>query len=156
MIDSFVCGAAKLAGILIESTRCDGELACALGFGVNCTVHPRDLAYPATDLSAIAGRNVAAEEVLRHLSAEFVQARALWDRGQGFAAVREAWLCLGLPPGSPLMVKTPSCTAEGVFRTIDERGRLVLDSLGRTMTIDAADVFLTGQARPDGSREGVR
>ena len=151
--NDLICGGAKLAGILIEGTqRRDGAFACAVGFGVNCASHPLDLAYPATDMSEIAERSVSASEVLRELSAEFVRARDLWARGLGFAEVRQAWLPLALPPGSALTVKTQSCTAEGVFRTIDERGRLVLDSNGRTMTIDAADVFLGGS--PRGSREG--
>ena len=153
--NDLVCGGAKLAGILIEGTqRRDGAFACAIGFGVNCASHPVDLAYPATDLSRIAERSITAAEVLQELSAEFVQARDLWARGHGFSDIRRAWLPLALPPGAALTVKTQSCTASGEFRTIDERGRLVLDSNGRTMTIDAADVFLSGPALPRESREG--
>ena len=38
----------KLAGLLIESES--RPFAVAIGFGVNCAMHPADTAYPATDL----------------------------------------------------------------------------------------------------------
>src|SRR5271165_6875798 len=42
---------AKLAGILVEGEG-GGDGAAAIGIGINCTSHPADTDYPATDLAA--------------------------------------------------------------------------------------------------------
>ena len=53
---------AKLAGILIEAESVGGKTATVAGIGVNCAHHPRDIAYPATDLAAH-GVSVAPDEL---------------------------------------------------------------------------------------------
>jgi len=53
---------AKLAGILIEAESVGGKTATVAGIGVNCARHPRDIAYPATDLTAH-GVSVASDEL---------------------------------------------------------------------------------------------
>jgi BirA family biotin operon repressor/biotin-[acetyl-CoA-carboxylase] ligase len=59
---------------------------------VNCARHPRDIAYPATDLTAH-GVSVASDGLFHELSGAMVARLAQWDRGAGFAAVRAEWLC---------------------------------------------------------------
>ena len=153
--NDLVCRGAKLAGILVEGTqRPDNVFACAIGFGVNCVSHPTVPAYPTTDLSAIAAREISATSVLNLLSSEMVAALALWDKGMGFVEVRDAWLGLALPAGSALTVTTPSSTTQGLFDTIDQRGRLVLRTVTGLWTVEAADVFLTGRDLPTRSQEG--
>lgn len=140
---------AKFAGILVEGTqRSDGGFATAIGFGVNCRSHPAGLDYPVTDLSAITGHDLSADILLRHLSAEMAAILDLWDRGRNFAAIREGWLAHALPRGSRLAARTPSSTREGTFDTIDDRGRLVLQTDAGPLIVDAADVFLTQRATP--------
>src|SRR5262245_41519870 len=48
---------AKFAGILTEG---EGSEAVAVGIGINCTSHPRDTDYPATDLTAAGAKAPAA------------------------------------------------------------------------------------------------
>ncbi len=133
---------AKLAGILIEGCRRpDGALACVIGFGVNCVSHPVGLDYPTTDIGEVTGLPPSADDLGKILAIEMADAISLWNRGQGFASLREAWLGLALEKGTPLTVKTSSATTFGWFDTIDEAGRLRLRTDLGVVTIEAADVF---------------
>jgi BirA family biotin operon repressor/biotin-[acetyl-CoA-carboxylase] ligase len=77
----------KFAGILIE-----GEgAAVVIGIGVNCTHHPADTAYPATDLAS-AGIRATPEGVFAALSAAMVVRLDQWKRGEDFPAIRTDWL----------------------------------------------------------------
>ena len=134
---------AKLAGILVEGARCrDGRFACVLGFGVNRQSHPSGLAYRATDLFSISQRQPSVNAVVTALSANMDEVLGEWDRGRGFARVRERWLAHALPSGTAMSVATKTVRADGHFQTIDERGRLVLDTADGATTIEAGDVFL--------------
>ncbi len=152
--NDLVHGGAKLAGILVDGGRCrDGRFACALGFGVNRLSHPEGLPYPATDLFSIAPARPGLDTLMEALSAKLAEVLDLFDRGRGFAAVREAWLARALPRGTPMTVATSSVRADGVFETIDAGGRLVLTTSDGTIVIDAGDVFLMDQtARPPGRK----
>ena len=153
--NDLVSGAAKLAGILVEGTQVPaGGFACAVGFGVNCRSHPSGVEYPTTDLSCVSGTEISASTLLNLLSSAMVDAVRLWNRGTGFAAVREAWLGSAMPAGSPLTVRTPTSTMNGFFDTIDNRGRLILRTDAGPWTVDAADVFLTPQDLPARSHKG--
>lgn len=134
---------AKVAGILLESTDLpDGRLACVAGFGVNCVLHPTDTLYPATDLAAATGRRIEPEMVLDRLSAAMAHRLSVWNRGAGFAEIRAEWLTKAAGLGTRIAVRRPSSTIEGIFATIDEGGRLVLDTAEGPLRIEAGDVFL--------------
>jgi BirA family biotin operon repressor/biotin-[acetyl-CoA-carboxylase] ligase len=136
-------GGAKLAGILLESTALpDGRLACTAGIGVNCGLHPGDTPYKATDLTAIAGQPVAPETVFERLSATMAHWLDVWAGGAGFEAVRAEWLSLAAGLGTRISVARPSQIIEGVFRTIDGSGRLILEQGSGQVAIEAGDVFL--------------
>ena len=146
---------AKFAGVLVEGTQLPGgAFACVLGFGVNCGSHPTGLDYRATDIGSFASAAVSPADLFTALSSQVVDALALWDKGRNFAAVREGWLALALPKGSPLTVKTSLSRTDGFFETIDNLGRLVLSTASGLMTIDAADVFLSD--RGESARSGAR
>jgi len=136
-------GGAKLVGILLESTNLpDGHLACVAGFGVNCRLHPGDTPYKATDLTAIAARPVPPEIVFEQLSAAMAHWLDIWAEGAGFEAVRTEWLSLAAGLGTWISVSRPSQTIEGVFRTIDANGRLILEQASGHVAVEAGDVFL--------------
>src|SRR5262245_6182818 len=69
---------AKFAGILTEAA---GTEAVAVGIGVNCTNHPSDTDYPATDLGA-AGANVSAATLFAALSVKMMGRLAQWNQGE--------------------------------------------------------------------------
>ncbi len=137
---------AKLAGILVEGLRCrDGRFACVLGFGVNRMSHPPGLPYAVTDLFAVGDRRPTLDDVVSSLSASADVLLTLWDRGRGFAHVRDRWLAAALPPDTPMTAATRAGRAEGRFRTIDAQGRLVLATADGDKVIEAGDVFLMDQ-----------
>ncbi len=138
---------AKLAGILLESVALPHGFACVAGIGVNCRSHPTDTLYPATDLSAAAGRDIAPETVLEALAGAMARQLDLWSNGAGFARIRAEWLALAAGVGAPVKIARPKETLEGVFETIDETGRLILRQQSASRAIDAGDVFLAAPPR---------
>jgi BirA family biotin operon repressor/biotin-[acetyl-CoA-carboxylase] ligase len=131
----------KFAGILVE-----GEgTAVAIGIGVNCVHHPDGTEYPATDLAA-AGLRATPESLFAPLSAAMVARLAQWNRGAGFAAIRNDWLARAAGLGKPIRVKTADGELAGQFDGIDASGRLVLRSADGTMqSIAAGDVNITAR-----------
>jgi BirA family transcriptional regulator, biotin operon repressor / biotin---[acetyl-CoA-carboxylase] ligase len=142
--NDLLCAGQKIAGILIEG---EGDpVAVAIGIGVNCRHHPDTTETPATDFAA-EGAGVDAATLFRHL-VEAMQARlTLWNRGEGFAAVRAAWLSRALGLGQPIRVRLAERETTGRFETIDDAGRLVLrTTTGEIEAVAAGDVFPCGQA----------
>ena len=147
---------AKLAGLLLESTRTPSrQLACVVGFGVNCRSHPDGLLYPATDLTAAAGRPIALEEVLARLAPAFETHLQVWDRGGGFPAIRTAWLAFAAGLGDTVRVQSSSRTVTGSFSGIDPTGRLLVETAEGSVAIDAGDVFLRDAIPDDATTNGV-
>lgn len=141
-------GQAKLAGILLEgSSLPDQRFACVLGCGVNCATHPEGLAYAATDLKAL-GLDVAPSMLLQALATFFGRWLDVWAAGEGFAAIRAAWLARAAGVGGPARVNLAGRLQEGRFVDMDADGRLVLETVDGRVTIDAGDVFLGSVNRP--------
>lgn len=131
----------KLAGILIESEMAGGLLTAAVGIGVNCTRHPAQTSFPATDLAA-AGCSVSAESLFHALSLCMMRRLDQWQRGAGFAAIRADWLGCATGIGGEITVRLPGRELSGYFEGLDEAGHLLLRSAnGRLQTITAGDVF---------------
>ena len=88
----------------------------------------------------------------------------LWRRGDGFAHIRALWLERAAGLGAAVRVAGARGIREGVFETLDERGRLVLCGANGVEAIEAGEVFLTEEgagtasviARPNGSDVGSR
>jgi BirA family biotin operon repressor/biotin-[acetyl-CoA-carboxylase] ligase len=143
----------KLAGILVEGEGGCGRFAVATGIGVNCTCHPADAAYPATDL-AREGFAVEPEQLFPLLARAFAGRLAQWDGGRAFAAVRADWLRRACARGEQVSVRLPlpDRTVIGTFQDIDEHGRLLLQTASGTRdVITAGDVFAPG---PEPAHEG--
>jgi BirA family transcriptional regulator, biotin operon repressor / biotin---[acetyl-CoA-carboxylase] ligase len=137
---------AKLAGILLEGALvAEGRFACVIGIGVNCAHHPSGLDYPATDLSVVAQPTDPAQ-VLERLSEKMSEWLAVWDAGRGFRRIRETWLFFAAGLDERIIVKTLQGPIEGMFRGLDEEGRLLLGTEGGLRAIEAGDVFLPQSA----------
>jgi BirA family biotin operon repressor/biotin-[acetyl-CoA-carboxylase] ligase len=135
---------AKIAGILLESVGLpDGRFACVAGIGVNCRSHPENALYRTTDLGAIGGPPIAPELVFERLSAAMADWLDVWAQGHGFAPIRTEWLSLAAGLGATISVARPFGAVEGVFRTIDATGRLILDGAAGEVAVEAGDVFLS-------------
>ena len=142
--NDLVHNGAKLAGLLVEGVALGhGRLACLVGFGVNCASAPAGLAYPTTSLQAALGASIAPHDLLAALAPRFARALRLWSEGEGFAGVRAAWLAQAAGLGGPIRIAGAGLPREGLFETLDARGRLVLRRRDGLETIETGDlVFL--------------
>jgi BirA family transcriptional regulator, biotin operon repressor / biotin---[acetyl-CoA-carboxylase] ligase len=134
----------KLAGILVEGELlADRRRAVVVGIGINCVAHPETGgAIPATDFAS-AGVAVDAEGLFSLLAEEMASAIASWRRGEGFAAIRAAWLERAAGIGAPIRVNLADRSVEGAFEALDEAGRLILVRPdGHREAFSAGDVFL--------------
>lgn len=137
--NDLLCAGCKLAGILIEGEGV--PVAAAIGIGVNCRHHPPATEFPATDLAA-QGADVAADRLVAGIAAAMRRRLAQWDRGEGFAAIRAAWLARADGVGAPIRVRLPDRELTGEFAAIDAAGRLVLRGRdGTEEAISAGEVF---------------
>lgn len=137
---------AKLAGILLESAPLPRGLACVAGIGVNCGSNPDGpLLYRTTSLSAVAGREVTPDIVFEALSASMARWLDVWSQAAGFETIRAEWLALAAGLRDKIRVTRPKDVVEGVFKTIDGTGRLLLQQDSGEVAIDAGDVFLLPQ-----------
>lgn len=133
---------AKLSGILVEGAAlADGRIAAAVGFGVNCKQHPADVPFAATDFAA-AGFDLAPAALLERLAARWLLRAGEWSRGEGFGAIRAAWLLRASGIGSAIEVRLPDRSLRGVFEGIDKQGALLLrKDNNECEMISAGDVF---------------
>jgi BirA family biotin operon repressor/biotin-[acetyl-CoA-carboxylase] ligase len=135
--DLLVAGA-KLSGILLE--RIDDSIV--VGFGVNLADHPDETARPAINMGMLGGAPDPAR-FLDALAASFARWVGRW-RDEGLEPVRERWLAVAHPLGTPLCTHTASgAWVEGLFDGLDESGALRLRLAdGSSQVIHAGDVFL--------------
>ena len=132
----------KASGILLESAMRDNKIDwLAIGLGLNLAHHPDDTPYPATSLAAYMdtpANNLAALEILARA---FDEVFRQW-RNAGFGPVLRAWRAVAHGLGGPIVATLENEQFEGIFKDIDEKGALILQTAaGDTMTIDAGDVF---------------
>ncbi len=141
--NDLLLGGRKVAGILLEA---EGG-AVALGIGVNCTNHPADADFPATDLAA-AGAAIAPEALFAALSAKMLGRIAQWNAGDGFSTIRADWLARAAGVGEDIRVRLSDRELAGRFEALDDTGGLVLRLPdGNVTTITAGDVFMTAPVR---------
>ncbi len=137
--NDLLIGGSKIAGILIEGES-DPQFSVAIGIGVNCTTHPNDTVFPASDLREI-GLQVTPMRLLTALSAAFGARLEQWQNGQGFAAIRTEWLEHAYKLGDDIRVRMPERELAGRFEGLDETGRLLLRTARGVETVTAGEVF---------------
>jgi BirA family biotin operon repressor/biotin-[acetyl-CoA-carboxylase] ligase len=133
---------AKVSGILVEGTALSGNrIATAIGFGVNCRHHPQDTQFPANDFVS-AGFVLSPLSLLERLVERWSSRIKEWSRGEGFAAIRSAWMLRAAGIGKSIEVRLLDRNVSGTFEAIDEQGALVLQKYdGEHEAISAGDVF---------------
>lgn len=139
---------AKVAGILIEGES-GARSALAIGIGVNCASHPKQVEQPATDL-ATAGVPVSPATLFGALMVRMGARLAQWNAGRGFQAVRHDWLARAAGMGESVRVRLADREIVGRFEALDATGGLVLRLPdGTAIVVSAGDVFMpTATASP--------
>lgn len=131
----------KLAGILLESETVAGQAVVVIGMGVNVVSEPHDVPFPAVSLATL-GQTVSAEHLFAELSDAWVAFYDLWDSGRGVETIRSQWLMQAAGLGKQMSVRTGDKILQGIFRTLDEQGRLVLQTAdGTQVAVTAGDVY---------------
>ncbi len=142
--NDILVGTAKTGGILVESTTRMQQpgVTAVIGIGLNLVSVPPDLGRAATYLAA-QGIALSPREALCFLAHSMSDWIRIWDNGEGFAHVREAWLARAGAIGEPLLVNAAGGPVAGSFAGLDASGALQLDtSDGRQLSFTFGDVTL--------------
>lgn len=141
-------GAAKLGGILVESSRDAGLLVAVVGFGINVRSAPDGLGRRVASLAGH-GAEVDAAVLLAALGEAMASWLDRWDEGRGFAEIRAAWIARAGPEGEPLAVHDGAVRRSGLFAGLDADGALLLAmDDGHIERVAVGDVTLDGELPP--------
>jgi len=136
----------KVSGILLESINVTGGHFnfLAIGIGINLASHPTVTDFPATSLLSVSTPPQSGA-VLERLMPLFDKFYRCWT-GQGFGAIRDAWLAKAAGLGETIEVRLPNETLSGVFDNISNIGelQLILPD-GEMRKIAAGEVFFGPQ-----------
>ena len=117
------------------------------------------LSYAADHLSNALGQTVSPERLFARLAPRFAEFLALWRGGAGFAEIRARWLDHAAGLRGPIRVAGARGFREGLFETLDERGRLVLRGANGLEVVEAGDLFIdqtgAGEAIVSGGAPGA-
>lgn len=133
--NDILVGTAKAGGILVESTMVAetpqslGGFVAVVGIGLNLASHPQGLDRPVTHLGAH-GTAPPPHLLLEVIGASMNNWVGVWAEGEGFEAVRSAWLQSAHPIGERMTINTGSGVVDGEFRGIDAEGALLLHVAG--------------------------
>lgn len=132
-------GGAKFCGLLAE-VAASNPTAIALGCGINLIHAPPDMPYPVTAL-ARHGNIPGIESILPMLDARLSSRLAMWNKGRGFAAIRDAWMERAAGLNGKAVAKIGSTEVRGTFRGLASDGALILELADATQKhIHAGDV----------------
>ena len=131
----------KISGILLEATALpNGQHAVVIGCGINCSHSPQDPLYPSTNLKD-EGYSVEPDELFEALCEAMHRNLSIWNNGQGFALIRQAWIDKAAGMGDEITAQFENHSETGKFVDIDPQGLLVLQTNSGEKLISAADIF---------------
>lgn len=143
-----IVGDGKLAGILAEVAA--PKQLIVVGLGLNVTMTAQEAPDPVAVSLAMLGasvldRNIWADKVLRHLAHRIAAWRAAGGADDALVADYRRHSCtLGVQVGADM---PGGQRVEGLAESIDDTGRLVINTGNRTVTVSAGDVT---RLRPGG------
>ncbi len=133
----------KLAGILseVEPAGAAGDIAVALGLGVNLRVERFPNGIEAVSLHSLVASPPAAEQLLMGWGAALGSRIAVLEQG-GITALLTDWRRVAVGLGGPVTVHAPSGVVAGVALDVGDDGALLVEASGRTHRFLAGDVHL--------------
>jgi len=152
--NDLLIGAAKVAGILVESSQYGGMTLVIIGCGVNIEVTPPVTDRPVTRLADHAPAPTPGE-LLGHLVRELDRRLDEWASGRGFDAIRTAWAARAHPTGTALTINAgPRGRLAGRYAGLAPSGALKLDlEDGNVIDVDHGDVVLNARDRSESDTE---
>ncbi len=115
---------AKVAGILCEVLS-QQPMTIAIGCGINVAHAPIGLNYPATCLAA-EGATTSRDDVFQSYRTALSYWLDIWNNGQNFPAIRNAWTALAIGIGESITMTSGTQHLTGNFETITEQGAVML------------------------------
>ena len=145
--NDILLGAAKIGGILVESTTARGrsDFIAVIGFGLNIVSAPDGLGRAATSLRAI-GVETSADAVIVTLAQELDVWLERWDDARGFDVIGRAWMERAGPLGERITINSGQGPVHGTYQGLNETGGLVAEVEGKRETITFGDVMLAAAA----------
>lgn len=125
--NDLLSGEAKLGGILIESQKSQQATGydLAIGIGLNISAHPSLIERKTSSLSAL-GHNGTRDQIFNELTKSFDNWLNIWNKGEGLAAILDAWLKRAAPLNTAISVRLGDKRLEGRFAGLDKSGALLL------------------------------
>ncbi|OPZ77665.1 MAG: Bifunctional ligase/repressor BirA [Alphaproteobacteria bacterium ADurb.Bin438] len=130
----------KLCGILLEVAT-DNKIVA--GIGINLQHHPSEgeVSYPATSVLSSRHKFITTDEMCVALSNALKENLNIW-KNEGFYKIRRKWLECAYKINEKIKIKQLDKTFEGIFRTIDDNGYLILEGdNNEKIKINAGDVL---------------
>jgi BirA family transcriptional regulator, biotin operon repressor / biotin---[acetyl-CoA-carboxylase] ligase len=151
-----LCDGKKICGILHESEsggRPGQSASVVVGIGINVDEHPTaDVLYPTTSLRN-EGYEIGRDAVITALTRTYIDVLSRW-LASGYPAIRNDLTQSMTGIGKRITVRTgtdPAQHRSGLFKGLDEHGRLILEvTPGVETAVAAGDVFLTGESDTGG------
>lgn len=147
--NDLLIGTAKLGGILVECANIAGTTVAFVGIGINVAHAPPTPGRSVTSLLA-SGATTTPGQLLERIDRCMSACLGLWDRGAGFAEVRQAWTERAGPLGEAMSVNTDAGRLDGTYAGLDDDGALLMrDAEGHSRRITFGDVSVG----PTGGKE---
>ncbi|MBL8550655.1 MAG: biotin--[acetyl-CoA-carboxylase] ligase [Hyphomonadaceae bacterium] len=142
---------AKVSGIMLDSGAAApagslGGYWFALGFGVNVAGAPKGLDQPTACLADFTADPVPAPEALLQEIRPRLEGWAQRLDGEGFGALREAWMARALGLGRTVEIRFGDEIVAGEVSGLSARGELEIMTASGRRTIAAGDVHFPQQA----------
>ncbi len=139
----------KVAGVLVNSRVGPDGIAVVLGIGINVNVEPADLPPGATSLSAVVGKLLSRDELLRTVLTQLNSAYYAFAKTAGRPDL-SGWTRRAALVGERVRVADGPAQYSGEMLGIDDDGALLVrDATGEIVKIIAGD--LTRGPRSEGA-----
>jgi len=117
----------KVAVVLLESINVDNAQYVVIVFGINIEQYPQYLSRPITSLKNENIEFANVDNLLNLLIKRFDSLYKTWQQ-EGFYRTRGSWLKHAYKLNSTITIDNGKNKVSGVFRSIDEEGKLVLET----------------------------
>ena len=128
----------KISGILIEAGE-QGKVVIGIGVNIKKSPQGENIIYPTTSLFE-EGINIDRVDFMKNFISSFEEIKDVYLK-KGMAEIIKIWQAEAKGIGEKIKIKLLNNEKIGVFKGIDNNGRLILDISDNTEVFNAGDVF---------------
>lgn len=132
----------KISGILLETGE---QEKIVVGIGVNIKKSPKseNIIYPTTSLFE-EGINIDRVDFMKKFISSFEEIKSIYLK-KGMDKIVKIWQAEAKGIGEKIKIKLLNKEETGIFRGIDNNGRLILNVNGNIQIYNAGEVFFIGK-----------